>query len=79
MTSPLPEIGEWLYGPHWEAPLARALEVNRRRVSYWTAGREEVPEGVWRELYQMLVERAHENARLSWLVMRELHPDEEHI
>ncbi len=74
MTATLPEIGEALYGPRWRLEMAAALDVNPRRVRAWAAGEEPVPEGVWRELYQMLVEQAHENARLSYAVMERLYP-----
>ncbi len=80
MTSPLPEIADALYGrygwPHKR--LAGALDVNPRRVRAWLAGEEPVPEGVWRDLYEMLQRQARENARLSGAVLAAMvHPDEE--
>ncbi len=40
----------------------------------WQDGTEEVPEGVWRELYEMLRQAQIENARLSYLVMERIQP-----
>ena len=77
MTSLLPEIGEWLWGGHWRGALAVELDVNPRRVRAWAAGEEPVPEGVWRELYEMLRQQAVENARLSGAVMAMIYPREE--
>lgn len=80
MTSPLSEIGEMLWGVgRWRSAMVSTLDVNPRRVRAWAAGEEPVPEGVWRELYELLVLQADENARLRYAVMCELHPDEEHI
>jgi len=81
MTTPLPEIADALYGRYgWtDRRLAAALDVNPRRIRAWIAGEEPVPDGVWRELHEMLRQQAVENARLSHLVMRQLYPEEEHI
>ena len=35
----LGKIGEQLYGPRWQAKLARALPVSPRAVRYWLAGK----------------------------------------
>ena len=35
----LREIGEKLFGPRWQTPLARALPVSARTVRYWLAGK----------------------------------------
>lgn len=37
-TAELAAIGEALYGPEWQSPLARALSVDARRVREWFAG-----------------------------------------
>ncbi len=67
------EIKETL--DRWPGELAERLDVNPRRVRAWAAGEEPVPEGVWRELYEMLRQNSIENARLQALVMKELYPD----
>ena len=62
----LPEVGDALWGgKEWQHEMAVALGVNPRRVRAWVAGEEPVPEGVWRELHEMLRQQAVENARLS--------------
>ena len=40
----LRNIGERLYGPQWQAKLARALPVNPRTVRSWLSGRREIPQ-----------------------------------
>lgn len=81
MTAPdtLAEVGQWLYGDNWKRELVDGLDVNPRRVRAWASGEEPVPDGVWRELYEALRQQQIELARLSGAVMRELHPNEEHI
>ncbi len=36
------EIGESLYGPRWQAKLARALTVSTRTVRYWLSGKRKI-------------------------------------
>ena len=54
--------------------LSSTLDVNPRRVRAWAAGEEPVPEGVWRELYELLRQQAAENDRLSYAIMAMLYP-----
>jgi plasmid maintenance system antidote protein VapI len=35
----LRNLGEQLYGPRWQTPLARALPVSPRTVRYWLSGK----------------------------------------
>lgn len=35
----LRSIGERLYGPRWQSPLARALPVSTRTIRYWLSGK----------------------------------------
>lgn len=35
----LRQIGEALYGPEWQTPMARALGVSLRSVQRWAAGK----------------------------------------
>lgn len=80
---PLPdlrEIGEAAMAQppeDWQAQLVALLDVNPRRLRAWLAGEEPVPDGVWRELYEMLRQRQVENARLSYAIMAALYPNEE--
>lgn len=48
----LNSVGEALFGPRWQTPLALALKVSDRTVRYWLAG-EPIPPGVWGELGQL--------------------------
>jgi hypothetical protein len=34
--------GEHLYGPHWQAKLARALPVSPRTIRYWLSGKRKI-------------------------------------
>lgn len=38
----LREIGESIYGPRWQAKLARALPVSTRTIRYWLSGKREI-------------------------------------
>jgi hypothetical protein len=70
------EVGFALFGHNWVSTMSETLGVNRRTVQRWQDGTEEVPEGVWRDLYEMLRQQAVENARLSYAVMQRLHPND---
>lgn len=72
------ECGEALYGPSWQRPLAKGLEVSERSVRYWLAGRHAIPQGVWRDIYKLFRHQADQNKRLSYVVMRrQLYPEDE--
>jgi hypothetical protein len=79
LTAPdtLAEVGQWLYGDDWRRELVHKLDVQPRRVRAWASGKEPVPAGVWRELYEALRQNQVEIARLSYAVMTILHPDVE--
>lgn len=42
----LAAAGTLLYGPEWQAPMARDLDVADRTVRRWAAGQSRVPPGV---------------------------------
>lgn len=46
----LRQVGEFLYGNEWQAPLARDISVGERSVRRWAAGTDEIPAGVWRDI-----------------------------
>jgi hypothetical protein len=46
----LRQVGTFIHGQEWQAPLARELHVNERTMRRWAAGTEEIPRGVWRDL-----------------------------
>lgn len=54
----LAEIGQALFGPSWQTPLADALGVAVRTVQRWAAGEREPAEGVWRDLATLCRARA---------------------
>lgn len=49
----LRQIGEALYGPNWQAPLARDLGVRDQTVRRWRAG-SAMPEGLQADLRALL-------------------------
>lgn len=58
MSRLLVESGEALYGPRWQAELARDLGVADRTVRRWVAGTSEVPAGLYVDLLRLTQERA---------------------
>ena len=38
----LRSTGESLFGPHWQTPLAKALDVDPRSVRYWLSGKHKI-------------------------------------
>lgn len=54
----LKRCGEALYGPRWQADLARDLSVSDRTVRRWVAESHEVPDGVYVDLRRLCSERA---------------------
>lgn len=59
----LMRCGQALYGSHWQADLARDLEVSDRTVRRWVAG-DDVPEGVYLDLLQICSRRVSQIADL---------------
>ena len=58
MSRLLVECGEALYGPRWQAELARDLGVADRTVRRWVAGTSEVPPGLYVDLLRLTQKRA---------------------
>ena len=52
--------GEALYGPRWQADLARELDVSERTIRNWVAGAAEPPIGVYVDLLRIVIERGAE-------------------
>lgn len=68
MTRPsVHEIGEALYGPLWQSPMARDLGVAVRTVQRWAAGDTEPATGVWDDLRRLMAARGKQ---LDGLVKR---------
>ena len=55
----LREVGEALYGPSWQTPMADALGVTDRTVRYWAGGKD-IPAGVWKDLAALCLSRKHQ-------------------
>lgn len=64
MTDLFRATGECLFGPSWQSPLARALDVNLRNVQRWAAGDHPPPDFVWPVLATLLREQGKRNAAL---------------
>jgi hypothetical protein len=48
----LREIGNALYGEHWEAVLSRQIRVSDRSMRRWANGTDLIPWGVWFDIYR---------------------------
>ncbi|AMV24062.1 hypothetical protein VT84_06675 [Gemmata sp. SH-PL17] len=49
-------FGEQLYGTEWQTPLARALPVSTRTVSYWLSGDRKIREVIARRIRSLQAE-----------------------
>lgn len=50
--------GNILYGNQWQTDLARAINVDSRRVRDWLQGRRPIPIGVKHELIELLMKNS---------------------
>lgn len=57
-------VGEALFGPSWQTPLADSLGVSDRTVRRWLAGQAGIPGGVWAEIGAICNSRGE---HLKWL------------
>jgi hypothetical protein len=46
----LQQVGQFIYGEQWQAPLAREISVGERSMRRWSAGTDHIPNGVWRDI-----------------------------
>lgn len=60
----LARAGRLLYGPRWQSELARALDINDRRVRQWMASERPIPPGIWADIAGLLRQRQGEGAEL---------------
>jgi hypothetical protein len=58
------KIGQTIWGPSWQAPMADALKQQRRTIEDWSNGRVAVPLEAWKEL--------REAARQQYLKLADL-------
>ncbi len=54
----LSEVGQALYGDHWQATLAGEIAVSDRSMRRWANGTDAIPWGVWHDIYRRLEARA---------------------
>lgn len=57
-TQLLSEIGQALYGAHWQTVLASEISVSDRSIRRWANGTDAIPWGVWLDIYRHLEARA---------------------
>jgi hypothetical protein len=53
----LRQVGEFMFGAEWQAPLAREIGVGERSMRRWAAGTDSVPAGVWSDIFFRLESR----------------------
>ncbi|RLZ10817.1 transcriptional regulator [Acinetobacter sp. 2JN-4] len=61
----LRQAGELLYGNQWQSDLARAINVDSRRIRQWLSGQRAVPEGLWLEIIELLKNNSRDTARYA--------------
>ncbi len=70
MTEPMSDqatitkIGQTIWGPSWQGPMAAALKQQPRTIEDWSTGRVSVPPEMWKEL--------RETARQQYLKLADL-------
>jgi DNA-binding transcriptional regulator YiaG len=57
-------VGRALFGETYQREFSRAIGINRRTLSRWTAGSAEPRPTVWAEILQLVEDRQRELARL---------------
>jgi hypothetical protein len=53
----LQRIGEGLYGPNWQGPMATALEVNITTMRRWARGGQLIPSRVATDIVRLIALR----------------------
>ena len=61
----LKKAGELLFGNQWQSDLARALDVDSRRVRDWLQERRPIPVGVKAEIIELLRKNSLETANYA--------------
>jgi hypothetical protein len=57
ITQLLSELGQAIYGAHWQAALAGEIAVSDRSMRRWANGTDAIPWGVWHDVYRHLEAR----------------------
>lgn len=60
------EVGQTIWGPEWQGPMAQALSQPKGTIADWTSGRVAVPADIWKDLREI--------ARLHRLKLADLDP-----
>jgi hypothetical protein len=60
------KIGQTIWGPAWQAPMAEALKLRPATIAEWSAGRSAVPADTWKALREI--------TRLHYLKLADLDP-----
>ncbi len=58
----LSEIGQALYGENWQSKLSADIAVSVRSMRRWVNGTDQIPWGVWFDVYRRLEARAHSHS-----------------
>ncbi|ENW81326.1 hypothetical protein F909_02617 [Acinetobacter sp. ANC 3929] len=58
----LKQAGELLYGNQWQSDLARAINVDSRRIRQWISGQRPIPVGLWQEIIELLKNNSRDTA-----------------
>lgn len=66
----LKSAGELLFGNQWQSDLARALEVDSRRVRDWLQERRPIPAGVKSEVIELLRKNSQDTASYAETLSR---------
>ncbi|MDC5043718.1 helix-turn-helix domain-containing protein [Acinetobacter baumannii] len=61
----LRQAGEILYGTQWQSDLARALDVDARRVRDWLQERRPIPVGIRNEIILLLKEKSRKSVEYA--------------
>jgi hypothetical protein len=72
----LSEVGQALYGENWQSTLSADIAVSDRSMRRWANGTDQIPWGVWLDVYRRLEARAltvdyWKNALYERVVLRE--------
>ncbi|HEM7137966.1 helix-turn-helix domain-containing protein [Acinetobacter baumannii] len=61
----LRQAGEILYGTHWQTELARAIDVDPRRVRQWINGERPIPTSLRSEIILLLKEKSRKSVEYA--------------
>ncbi|EPP3430719.1 transcriptional regulator [Acinetobacter baumannii] len=59
------QAGEILYGAQWQTELARAIDVDPRRVRQWITRERPIPAGIRNEIILLLKEKSRKSVEYA--------------